>query len=247
MGKEFEIHDPRIPRQSKRQRVANYLPLCCLSPGSTTYDKIDLDEAGVQRAAPLAYVAVGFACLAGLLFGYDIGCTSAVMAKQSADETIEGVGVTVTSWFELSDHEQSLGMSASLTGAAAASVAVMFIGDKLGRRRELMLSGLLYAIGSILSSLTFQHDIWPHFWVVLGGRCVYGFGIAFAMHSAPIFIAEVAPSSRRGLLVGLKEAAIVLGMMLGFVVAYCFQVSAAHCSRLSHKSHTVPHSFSLLS
>jgi len=220
MGKEYEIHDPRIPRQSKRQRVADYLPLSCLSPGSTTYDKVDLDEAGVQRAAPLAYVAVGFACLAGLLFGYDIGCTSAVMAKQSTDG---GVGVTVTSWFELSDHQQSLGMSASLTGAAVASVAVMFIGDQLGRRRELMLAGLLYATGSVLSSLTFQHDVWPHFWVVLGGRCVYGFGVAFAMHSAPMFIAEVAPASRRGLLVGLKEAAIVLGMVLGFIVAYCFQ------------------------
>ena len=40
-------------------------------------------------------------------------------------------------------------------------------------------------------------------------KAIYGLGIGFAMHGAPVYIAETAPSSLRGTLISLKEAAIV--------------------------------------
>ena len=51
-------------------------------------------------------------------------------------------------------------------------------------------------------------------------RIIYGIGIGFSMHGAPTYIAEMAPPSLRGLLVSLKEAFIVVGILLGFVVGY---------------------------
>ena len=54
---------------------------------------------------------------------------------------------------------------------------------------------------------------------VLGGRAVYGLGIAFSMHAAPVYISEIAPSEIRGLLVSAKEALIVLGIMMGFATS----------------------------
>jgi MFS family permease len=50
----------------------------------------------------------------------------------------------------------------------------------------------------------------------LNGRAVYGLGIAFSIHSAPVYISEMAPADKRGLLVSLKEGFIVLGILMGF-------------------------------
>ncbi|KAM4100058.1 hypothetical protein ACB094_05G040100 [Castanea mollissima] len=47
------------------------------------------------------------------------------------------------------------------------------------------------------------------------GRFVFGIGIGLAMHAAPMYIAETAPSKIRGRLISLKEFFIVLGMVRG--------------------------------
>ena len=48
---------------------------------------------------------------------------------------------------------------------------------------------------------------------------LYGVGVAFAMHAAPVYIAEVAPPALRGLLVALKEGFIVGGILAGFAAS----------------------------
>lgn len=53
--------------------------------------------------------------------------------------------------------------------------------------------------------------------LLLLGRVVYGLGIGTAMHVAPLYIAETSPPDLRGKLVSLKEAAIVGGIVLGFL------------------------------
>ena len=45
----------------------------------------------------------------------------------------------------------------------------------------------------------------PVLWGIYVGFAVYGLGIGFAMHAAPIYIAETAPSEVRGTLISLKE------------------------------------------
>lgn len=41
----------------------------------------------------------------------------------------------------------------------------------------------------------------PNLEALLLGRTLYGFGIGFAMHAAPAYIAEAAPAKVRGLLI----------------------------------------------
>lgn len=57
---------------------------------------------------------------------------------------------------------------------------------------------------------------------LLLGRIMYGLGMGFAMHAAPAYIAETSPPSVRGLLISLKEAAIVGGILLGYLSSYLF-------------------------
>ena len=51
---------------------------------------------------------------------------------------------------------------------------------------------------------------------------MYGLGIGTAMHVAPLYIAETSPDQLRGKLVSLKEAAIVGGIVLGYLSGAVF-------------------------
>ncbi|CAO2840739.1 unnamed protein product [Amaranthus hypochondriacus] len=147
-----------------------------------------------------------FPALGGLLFGYDIGATSgASISLQSAE-------LSGTTWFNLSAVQQGLVVSGSLYGAFFGSVFVFPVADLLGRRRELVLAAIFYAIGGLTTAFA------PDLSVLLIGRFLYGVGIGWAMHAAPLYIAETCPSQIRGTLISLKELLVVLGILLGYFV-----------------------------
>lgn len=165
----------------------------------------------------LVYVGCSLASLAGFLFGYDIGATSVNMASNEDHHSV----ATCTTAFSLDSSQRSLGSSASLIGATVGCLLVLLVGDRIGRRRELVLAGVLYSGSSLLTALTPTSS----FAMLAAARGVYGIGIAFAVHSAPTYISEITPSPMRGTLVALKEAAIVLGMVLGYLLGYLLQDS----------------------
>ncbi|KAK4572301.1 hypothetical protein RGQ29_030651 [Quercus rubra] len=145
-----------------------------------------------------------FPALGGLLYGYDIGATScATISIESA--TLSGI-----SWYDLSSVEIGLITSGSLYGALIGSVLAFNVAAFLGRRRELLAAALLYFVGALITALA------PDFPIMVIGRFVYGIGIGLAMHAAPMYIAETAPSKIRGRLISLKEFFIVLGMVGGY-------------------------------
>lgn len=147
-----------------------------------------------------------FPALGGLLYGYDIGATScAAICIESA--TSSGI-----SWYDLSSVEVGLITSCSLYGALIGSLLAFNVADFLGRRRELILSSILYLIGAAITAFA------PIYAILVIGRFTYGVGIGLAMHAAPMYIAETSPSQIRGLLISLKEFLIVFGMLLGYTV-----------------------------
>nr|GMC60864.1 D-xylose-proton symporter-like 2 [Ipomoea batatas]GME11726.1 D-xylose-proton symporter-like 2 [Ipomoea batatas] len=147
-----------------------------------------------------------FPAFGGLLYGYDIGATSC------ATISIESATSSGISWYDLSSVQIGLITSGSLYGALIGSFLAFNIADFLGRRRELMLSSVLYLIGALITAFA------PVYVVMVIGRFVYGVGIGLAMHAAPMYIAETSPSQIRGLLISLKEFLIVFGMLLGYTV-----------------------------
>ncbi|XWS57354.1 hypothetical protein CRYUN_Cryun09bG0167300 [Craigia yunnanensis] len=72
------------------------------------------------------------------------------------------------------------------------------------------MAAVMYLVGALVTAFS------PNLVVMVIGRFVYGIGIGLAMHSAPMYIAETAPSQIRGLLISLKEFFIVLGMVAGY-------------------------------
>ena len=149
-----------------------------------------------------------FPALAGALFGWDIGISSGALENVATSAANGGDG------FALSSIESGQFVSASLFGALTASAAAgAGLGDRLGSRKELALAGAAYMVGSVAASVA------PGFGLLVLGKLIYGLGIGFAMHSAPVYIAETAPSSLRGSLISLKEGFIVGGILLGYLAS----------------------------
>jgi sugar porter (SP) family MFS transporter len=94
--------------------------------------------------------------------------------------------------------------------------------EVFGRRFEVQLAAIMYIVGSLTAALS------PTLWAIYGGFLIYGFGIGFAMHAAPIYVGEIAPADARGMFISAKEATIVLGMVLGFSSGILF--SELECS-----------------
>lgn len=148
-----------------------------------------------------------FPALGGLLFGYDVGATSGAVVSLT-DPDLSGV-----SWYDLSSIENGLVASGSLFGALPGSILAFNIADSLGRRRELIVAAFAYALGALASGFASNLPI------LIVGRLVYGVGIGLAMHAAPLYISETAPSKIRGTMVSMKEVFNVIGILLGYFVS----------------------------
>ncbi len=142
--------------------------------------------------------AVGVAALAGLLFGFD----TAVIAGATSDLrrvyslSAAGLGITV---------------STALWGTLVGALGAGRLGDRLGGRDTLAITGLLYLVSSLGCALA------PNWGVFLAARLVGGIGIGASSVLAPVYISEIAPARRRGRLVAAFQLAIVSGILLAYV------------------------------
>lgn len=159
-----------------------------------------LRPAGCSRLVVVAAVA---ASLSGLMMGYELGLTSGVLLQ---------LRVVLS----LSCQEQELLVSSVLIGSLAACLVGGPVLDRYGRRLSLLLSAALVVGGSVLLAAVTSL-------VTLAlGRVVVGMGTALSGTAACLYIAEISPRERRGLLVTLFELMLVVGVMLGFGCSYAF-------------------------
>jgi len=162
-----------------------------------------------------------FPALGGFIFGYDIGATSFVVV-QLQSEAYSGV-----SWYSIVAESallQGIVTSGAVGGAFLASLLVFSMSESLGRRGEMLVASALYLSGGLLQVLSAVNGLGMDLGitVLVSGRIVFGMGIGFAMHAAPIYISEMAPSAVRGLLISSKEGMIVVGMVAGYVFGDVF-------------------------
>lgn len=84
------------------------------------------------------------------------------------------------------------------------------IAEKIGRKRTVMIAGLVFLVGAAL-----QTAARGSLNLIYAGRAIAGLGIGASSLTVPVYIAEVAPPSIRGRLVGIFEIASQGGGMLG--------------------------------
>ncbi len=139
------------------------------------------------------------AALGGLLFGYD----TAVIA---------GAIGFLQERFHLDPAWKGWAASCTLIGCIAGAALAGTLSDRLGRKRVLLLSAVLFAIsavGAALPRTLLEFVI---------ARILGGFGIGAASMVSPLYIAEVSPARVRGRLVSVNQLAIVSGMVFVYYV-----------------------------
>jgi sugar porter (SP) family MFS transporter len=69
----------------------------------------------------------------------------------------------------------------------------------------------------------------PNIEIMLPARIILGFAVGAASVTVPVYLAELAPTERRGALSGRNELAIVIGQMLAFIInALIFNIWGEH-------------------
>lgn len=84
------------------------------------------------------------------------------------------------------------------------------LSDRLGRKKVLLLSAVVYAVSAILSAVA------TTFSFLVVARMIGGFGVGASLILAPMYIAEIAPARLRGRMVSFNQFNIVIGISAAF-------------------------------
>lgn len=142
------------------------------------------------------------ASLAGFLFGYD------TVVISGADKKLQEL------WNSSDAFHGSVVMGMALWGTVIGAIFGGIPTNKLGRKKTLILIGLLFTASAIGSA--FAND--PITFAVF--RFLGGLGIGASTIAAPAYISEIAPAKDRGRLVALYQFNIVFGILMAFLFNY---------------------------
>jgi SP family galactose:H+ symporter-like MFS transporter len=149
------------------------------------------------------YLATAISALGGMLFGYDIG-------------VISGAILFIQKAFSLSPGMEEIVVSSVLVGSLLGAIAGGVLADRLGRRRLLIITAIVFGLGAIGAALA-PGTAW-----LIVARVVAGAAIGVASFVAPLYISEIAPVAIRGKLVSINQVALTSGIVISYLVDYAF-------------------------
>ena len=159
------------------------------------------------------------AVLGGLLFGYDTAVIS------GAEKGLQAFFLGAED-FQYTDFMHGFTSSSALIGCIIGSALSGLLATRLGRKRSLIVAGILFFI-SALGSMTPEFLIHPHgvptFSLLVTFniyRIIGGIGVGLASAICPMYIGEVAPSDIRGMLVSWNQFAIIFGQLVVYFVNF---------------------------
>ena len=141
------------------------------------------------------------AALGGVLYGYDMGIIAAAV-------------IFVKNSFALSTGMEELVVSIVLVGAMIGAMVGGAVADRIGRRATLVWAAGIFIAGSVLAPLS------PNVATLIVARAIIGMGIGFTSVTAPVYVSELAPPQSRGMLIGLYQFALTMGIALADLVGY---------------------------
>ncbi|TFG48949.1 MAG: MFS transporter [Candidatus Brocadiia bacterium] len=145
------------------------------------------------------------AAMGGLLFGYDW-------------VVIGGAKPFYEPFFNITDDTPFMrgwAQSSALIGCMFGALLCGILTDRFGRKRLLILSGLLFTVSAIGTGLANDFMTFNIF------RIMGGLGIGLASNLSPMYIAEVSPAKMRGKFVSINQLTIVIGILLAQIVNLC--------------------------
>ncbi|KII95223.1 hypothetical protein PLICRDRAFT_34067 [Plicaturopsis crispa FD-325 SS-3] len=168
---------------------------------------------GKSLTATLAFVAgTGFT-----LFGYDQGVMSALLTASQFEKTFPETVVPKDGSKPEHATLQSFLVAIYEIGCLIGALANLWVGDRLGRRRTIILGAVLMIIGAILQTASVDYPM------MIVARIVTGLGNGLNTSTVPSYHAECSPAASRGSLIMMEGALITFGIMVSYWVDFaCF-------------------------
>jgi SP family xylose:H+ symportor-like MFS transporter len=156
---------------------------------------------GSRAGGGLLWLSAVVAALGSLLFGFDTA-------------VISGTTETLRHAFGLNDNLLGFTVTSALIGTMVGALAAGRPADWWGRRPMLTLLALLFLISAAGCT-----GAW-NWYALLLFRFLGGVAVGAASVVCPMYITEIAPSKRRGLLVCVSQLNIVVGILLAYLSNY---------------------------
>lgn len=151
------------------------------------------------KTAPIVYVFAILGGLSGLLYGYDSGAISLALPS-------------VTTAFGLNATEKGLVVSFLLFGALPSIVVFTGLEKKIERRNVLIIGGIVFIVGSLLSAYATNTGF------LMFARFILGIAAGIANMYGLIYLSELAPKHIRGFMSSLYQLSVNIGILAAYGV-----------------------------
>lgn len=148
--------------------------------------------------------------LAGFLFGFD------TVVISGAEKSLSEMWGHHTLFGSASLFHGIVVMSSALWGTVIGALFGGWPTDNLGRKKTLIIIGVLYTVSAVGSAIV--SDPWSFAFF----RFIGGLGVGASTIAAPAYVSEIAPADRRGRLVAMYQFNIVFGILVAFLSNYLF-------------------------
>lgn len=162
----------------------------------------DVNVSDVKYNMRFLWLICVVAAMGGLLFGYDW-------------VVVGGAKAFYEPFFNITDDTPLMrgwAMSSALFGCIIGAILSGMLTDRYGRKRLLILSGLMFTVSAISTGLSWS------FFSYNVARVIGGLGIGLASNLSPMFIAEISPAHIRGRFVSINQLTIVVGILAAQIV-----------------------------
>ncbi|KAK0242845.1 general substrate transporter [Armillaria nabsnona] len=160
---------------------------------------------GRKLTAAIAFISgTGFT-----LFGYDQGVMSALLTANQFEKVFPQV---ITGPLQPANHStlQSFVVAIYEIGCLMGALSNLWLGDKLGRRKTMVIGAIIMTIGAILQTTSFSYA------QLVVARIITGVGNGLNTSTVPAYHAECSPAAKRGSLIMIEGALIAFGIMISF-------------------------------
>ncbi|KAL1979694.1 hypothetical protein VTN96DRAFT_5277 [Rasamsonia emersonii] len=155
---------------------------------------------------------VAVSCMGSFAFAFDTGVISGVLTLASFEKDFRYTSAQKT-------NVNSNAVSILQGGAFFGCFLIWPVTARLGRRGGLIVSALVFTVGTILQVVN-SHTLGTFY----AGRVVAGVGIGAATMLIPVYAAEMSPKEIRGKLGACFQLFFALGVMVAYWVTYAVSV-----------------------
>ena len=148
------------------------------------------------------YVTCYIISIGGLLLGISANVSGAVMYFSDYFNLVSG------------SIEEGITVSISMLSTFIGNFYAGKLGNAIGRKKSLIIAAIFFVFCTLGSALS------TNYYSFLINRFIGGLGIGISLLIVPLYIAELAPARKRGILVSFNQLNIGLGYLIAYMLNY---------------------------